>query len=141
MGKTIVVIENRHNHHRPIIQHNRALENLNIQHNRAPLIEFSNSETNFFLGRPVLLHYLCTTSALLLNYFCTTSALLGIHQSFAQFTMSSSLLLSSSRSWCSSEVCLNKPRKFLVRKKIFPAGQQMQSEVIVFVIFIVIVFV
>ena len=53
LGKTKLVIENRHNHHRPIIQHNRALENLNIQHNRAPLIEFSNSETNFFLGRPV----------------------------------------------------------------------------------------
>ena len=49
LGKTKLVIENRHNHHQPIIQHNRALENLNIQHNRAPLIEFSNSETNFFL--------------------------------------------------------------------------------------------
>ena len=55
LGKTKLVIENHHNHHRPIIQHNRALENLNIQHNRVPLIEFSNSETNFFLGRPVVI--------------------------------------------------------------------------------------
>ena len=30
-----------------------SVENFNIQHNRALLIEFSNSETNFFLGRPV----------------------------------------------------------------------------------------
>ena len=51
-----------------------------------------------------------------------------------------SLLLSSSQSWCRSrEVCLNKRRKFLVRKTIFPAGQQLQSEIIVLVFVIVIV--
>ena len=51
-----------------------------------------------------------------------------------------SLLLSSSQSWCSSrEVCLNKRRKFLVRKTIFPAGQQLQSEAIVLFFVIVIV--
>ena len=51
-----------------------------------------------------------------------------------------SLLLSSSQSWCRSrEVCLNKRRKFLVRKTIFPAGQQLQSEAIVLFFVIVIV--
>ena len=43
----------------------------------------------FCTNSALLLHYFCTTSALLHHYFTTTSALLGIHQSFAQFTMSS----------------------------------------------------
>ena len=46
LGKTKLVIQNRHNHHRPNIQHNRALENLNIQHNRAHLIKMTVRGSN-----------------------------------------------------------------------------------------------
>ena len=38
------MLKGRHNHHRLIIQHNRALENLNIRYSRAPLIELAISE-------------------------------------------------------------------------------------------------
>ena len=38
------MLKDRHNHHQPIIQHNRALENLNIQHNRASLTVHGEGE-------------------------------------------------------------------------------------------------
>ena len=38
-GRDNFFLQNRHNHHRPNIHYNAALENLNIQHNRAPLIK------------------------------------------------------------------------------------------------------
>ena len=44
------IVQNRHNHHRLNIHYNAALENLNIQHNRA----IRNRYAPFFLGHPVI---------------------------------------------------------------------------------------
>ena len=55
LGKTKLVIQNRHNHHRLIIHYKAALENLNIHYNRAPLgastwTKFTEFSENFRMG-------------------------------------------------------------------------------------------
>ena len=48
-------VQNRHNHHRPNIHYNAALENLNIQHNRAPLIKMTVWGSSLQIGCRLIL--------------------------------------------------------------------------------------